>query len=145
MEEETDQPMKYFRKVKSEFSHTANIDQKNIELPQPPPCPIHTCIILIRGSSYSLVEFPTFLPDNCTVKTCKCKCKGGNTEISLAEPDTNISVNSDVLCNLLLQSSPLMIIQAQSPQMMIQKPSKDTLSKFGFGTAQFSSLPRGKY
>ena len=46
-------------------------------------------IILIRGSSYSLVDIPTFLPANYTVSNrptgYSCKCDPTvNTEISLA-------------------------------------------------------------
>ena len=65
-----------------------NIDNS---FPSPGPVPVNRTIILVRGSSYSLVDIPTFLPAHYTVSTrptrysCKSDPTGHYDEISLAE------------------------------------------------------------
>ena len=51
-------------------------------------------ILLLRGSSYSLVELPTFLPASCIVQTsCQCQsCQGGSVKTALAANDTEITL-----------------------------------------------------
>ena len=51
-------------------------------------------ILLLRGSSYSLVELPTFLPASCIVQTsCQCQgCHGGShVKTSLADANRSLA------------------------------------------------------
>ena len=92
LEEENEQHLLLeSKKVKSENIHL-KVSPKNVLCSLPSPCTVPTSrtIILVRGSSYSLVEFPTFLPANYTVSTrptrYSCNCVPTvNTEISLAQ------------------------------------------------------------
>ena len=55
--------------------------------------------LLLRGSSYSLVELPTFLPASCIVQTsCQCQsCQGGSVKTALAATDTEITLAATVM------------------------------------------------